>query len=107
MEEEVRKERTEEEFQTKQEELRRKDEEKTEKNRKRREKIKARKQKGDAGEDGADADKNNGKRTNGMDLAAGRLPMSEPRGERDVEHVNRNGEVKASEEVGIVICDED
>ncbi|KAF2805292.1 DUF1168-domain-containing protein [Mytilinidion resinicola] len=111
MDEEVKREEAETEFQRQKEEVERRDREKTGKNKARRDKArqrKAKKAKGGVGEgeveEGQDGKGEKGKRL-GPNLAALKARGGED--EKDGDALNEGGEVKNAEEIGIVIHDDD
>lgn len=106
MDEEVKKEEADKDFEARKEEAKKKDEEKTSKNRKRRDKAKARKEKAKAGNDGsADMEVEGGKE---FKKKMAPLTVTKSSDEGDAEDiVNGGGMVKSVDEVGITIHDED
>jgi hypothetical protein len=106
MDEEVRREEDEKEFGQKKEEQERKDREKTEKNRARRSKARARKEKQNKGHkdsaEGSDGDKLKRKLAPNANA-----PKPAHEDEREDQVLNRGGEVKNTDEGGLVIEDDD
>lgn len=114
MDEEVKKEEEEKEFQKRKEEQERLDREKTEKNRTKREKARARKAKQKKGQKGQKGEAANSDQ--GAPAAEGPKPkkklapntnMPKAAGEEEDQVLNGGGEVKNSEEIGLVIEDDD
>ncbi|KAF2634311.1 DUF1168-domain-containing protein [Massarina eburnea CBS 473.64] len=103
MDEEVKKEEDEKEARERREELEKKDREKTERNRAKRDKQRARKAKGKKG--GKEGDGKEG--TEGKKKLAPKIDVTKPREDEDDKVLNGGGEVKNSEEIGLVIEDDD
>ncbi|KAJ4350469.1 uncharacterized protein N0V89_009090 [Didymosphaeria variabile] len=110
MDEQVKKEEDEKEFQKRKEDLERKDREKTEKNRARREKARARKSKQRNGQKDGASGKNGSPAPEGDKLKKKLAPNAnapKPADEEEDHVLNGGGEVKSSEEIGLVIEDDD
>lgn len=108
MEEQVAREKADEDYERKKEEARRRDEEKTSKNKKRREKMKARKGKKGEKEDEEMGEGDMGKEVEGVmkkKLGPAKLPLNG----NDNEDNGGSGEevVKGVEDIGVVIHDDD
>jgi hypothetical protein len=98
----MEKEKQDKEWEQKREEMRKKDEEKLSKNQKRRQKMKDRKKKDGAGEDSKmEVDDNKEK------VVKNGVSTKEKSKEETIQKPMEGGEVKAVEEAGIVIHDED
>lgn len=111
MDEQVKKEEDEKEFQKRKEELERQDREKTEKNRAKREKARARKAKQKKGQKGDGANGKEGSPAPQGDKLKKKLAPNanapKPSGDEEDQVLNGGGEVKNSEEIGLVIEDDD
>ncbi|KAL1591923.1 hypothetical protein SLS60_011515 [Paraconiothyrium brasiliense] len=110
MDEQVKKEEDEKEFQKRKDELERKDREKTEKNRAKREKARARKAKQRSGQKDGASGKDGSPASEGDKLKKKLVPKSnapKPADEEEDQVLNGGGEVKNSEEIGLIIEDDD
>jgi hypothetical protein len=105
MDEEVAKEQSEKEFEQKRAERERLDRERTEKNRLKREKAKARKMKGKKGGKGQEDKDEEGTGGEKRKLAPNAVPVGDDT--KDEDDKLNGGEVKNTEETGLVIQDED
>lgn len=105
MDEEVAKEQSEKEFEERKAERERLDREKTEKNRLKREKAKARKMKGKKGAKTAGHDAKEETNTTKRKLAPNSAAM--PGNDKEDDETPEGGEVKNTEEIGLVIEDDD
>ena len=108
MDEEVKREEADKDFEEKQEEMRKKDEAKTSKNKARRDKAKARKEKA-KGKGVADANGDHEAEVNGTADGAGKKGLKPMVVSRDnqSDELEPGGEVKNVDQIGIVIHDED